>query len=263
MVVVVQVVTRIVAFAILGILCLAPNYAARAETLAEVPSWLLGVWEGNIEHYSNARSARSLHVEQPDPGSESNAQWSVTGEKWSAAALSVSGETITVTTSAHSVVTLHRSSDTELKGTFRLKSGKTYEIFLVRTSSDADAGKFESGPGLPNQKCADGTSPDNVNRLFGAGLCLAAYTKMPLHPTSKTPVVVFLHADGGGRTSAAYLQRIARNLAEKLQVIGVSVLRPGYSDGTSKSEGRAHPEDDDYRRPVIDSIAGVLDSLRA
>lgn len=132
----------------------------------------------------------------------------------------------------------------------------------AQTGSGADA-KFETGPGLPGQKCANGTAPDNETRIFGAGLCWAAYSYRPSSPTPTTPVVVFIHGDGGGRTAESYVTRVGGDLSKKLQVIAISLLRPGYSDGKVKSDGVARAEDDDYRRPTVDSLAGVVDSLRA
>lgn len=147
---------------------------------------------------------------------------------------------------------------------FALVLGSALVVDARQSNAQSEAAaKIATGPGLPGQTCADGTAPDNVTRIFGAGLCWAAHTERPSRPKPNTPVVIYVHGDGGGYASNAHLVRVGGDLAKKLQVIAVSVLRPGYRDGKAKSDGTARGGDDDYRRPTVDSLAGVIDSLRA
>ena len=76
-------------------------------------------------------------------------------------------------------------------------------------------------------------------------------------------LVVFLHGDVSGGGDATYHERAMQQLtARNRGVVGVALVRPGYSNGRETSPGTNHDRRDQYTAENLALVAETLQSLR-
>ena len=105
-------------------------------------------------------------------------------------------------------------------------------------------------------------APDNLERVTGAGECLAIRT-FGAAPGNRT-LVVFIHGDGSKGGPSDYLAKTADRISGN-GVTGVVLIRPGYHDTDGrKSSGRSYrKEGDGYRQHIVASVADGVRRLKA
>lgn len=113
----------------------ATSALARATATTGSGHWLIGVWQGEISDYQDRTNGpiRTLNIVSVAPDGTGTGAWTVAdpGTNFTTTKSNVSGEDVTVITSANSRVELKRIGD-RLKGTFTPRNGKSYPVELRR-----------------------------------------------------------------------------------------------------------------------------------
>jgi hypothetical protein len=98
--------------------------------------WAIGVWHGDVKAAKLGADglARALNVANVKNDGSVFGGWAASSGRGFGlgAKISVQGDRIHVKTQQFSIVTLQKSGNDRLVGTFKLKNGKTYPITLVR-----------------------------------------------------------------------------------------------------------------------------------
>jgi hypothetical protein len=108
----------------------------RQETGLIQDHWAIGVWDGAVKGAKLGADGprRTLNIANVKGGGKAFGGWaaSVNRAFGLGAQISIDGDRVRVTTQQYSIVTLQRSGDDKLVGTFRLRSGRSYPIALAR-----------------------------------------------------------------------------------------------------------------------------------
>ena len=121
---------------------------------------------------------------------------------------------------------------------------------------------FAAGPALAAAGC-DAKDPATSIGL-GGGECFSFHASP--NPRQGTPLIVFMHGDGGGEISSGYWDVLIKQgdaLAASANVTFVVLVRPGYRGPGGRSSGLAKAGDDDYTVSNVKLAAEAISALKA